>query len=401
MVILVPALEPDDRLLALLRALRTAAPQDALVVVDDGSGPAYADVFDSARTLGATVLTHRTNRGKGVALRTGIAHVLSEHPGQDVVSADCDGQHTVADILRVAGRVNRGRAIVLGARQFTGPVPARSRVGNALTRVLFALATRHPLQDTQTGLRGYPAHLLEWLLSIPGDRFEYELAVLLRAPAAGHVIEEIPISTVYLEGNASSHFRPLTDSARVYVPLLLFSLSSFAAFLLDTGLLLVLHALTGSLTISAIAARAGSSSVHYLVNRTLVFPTSRRAPLRRSAARYGALVVTMLGANLALLTAVTHAGMPLAPAKISTDAALFVAGYAIQRRVVFHPRPGPCPGPGESGARPPAFAARRWRAGSPRACPGSSPTRPSCTAARPLHSAEEARPDVRDEPLTC
>ncbi|MFS0699565.1 GtrA family protein [Cellulomonas sp. 179-A 4D5 NHS] len=339
MVILVPALEPDDRLLELLRALRTAAPQDALVVVDDGSGPRYAGVFDAARTLGATVLTHPTNRGKGAALRTGIAHVLSEHPGQDVVAADCDGQHTVADILRVAARVDRGQAIVLGARQFTGPVPARSRIGNATTRVLFGLATRHPLQDTQTGLRGYPAHLLEWLLSVPGDRFEYELAVLLRAPAAGHVIEEIPISTVYLEGNTSSHFRPLADSARVYVPLLRFSVSSLGAFLLDACLLLTLHALTGSLAVSAIAARAASSSVNYLVNRTIVFPTSQRTSPRRSAARYGALVVTMLGVNLVLLTALTHAGVPLVPAKVATEAALFLTSYAVQRRVVFRPQP--------------------------------------------------------------
>ncbi|HEY0002410.1 MAG TPA: glycosyltransferase family 2 protein, partial [Actinoplanes sp.] len=89
-----------------------------------------------------------------------------------------------------------------------------------VTQALFRAATGRGVQDTQTGLRAYPASLLGWLRTIPGERFEYEMNVLLEAARAGHRIEEVVITTTYLDENASSHFSPLSDSARIYWPLL-------------------------------------------------------------------------------------------------------------------------------------------------------------------------------------
>lgn len=124
---------------------------------------------------GAEVLTHPVNRGKGAALRTGFAHIRAHHPGEPVVCADSDGQHTLLDILRVAAAIDDEVDMVLGVRRFTGRVPLRSRVGNLFTAGLFALVTGHWIADTQTGLRGYPHRQLDWLADVPGDRFEYEL----------------------------------------------------------------------------------------------------------------------------------------------------------------------------------------------------------------------------------
>jgi hypothetical protein len=136
------------------------------------------------------------------------------------VTADADGQHAVTDVLRVADRVRLTDRIVLGMRRFSGTVPLRSRFGNTLTRLLFRAATGHPVQDTQTGLRGYPHRLLDWLLTVPGERFEYEMNVLLHAARAGHPIEELAVATTYLDDPGTSHFGSLRDSARVYWPLL-------------------------------------------------------------------------------------------------------------------------------------------------------------------------------------
>src|SRR4051794_14251173 len=119
MVVVVPVYEPDNRLLALVRALRCAAPGDAIVVVDDGSGPAHARVFAAARSLGCTVLQYPDNRGKGSALNLAFRHVAAPPPGEDVVCADSDGQHTVPDILRVGSAVRATGAMVFGARRFT------------------------------------------------------------------------------------------------------------------------------------------------------------------------------------------------------------------------------------------------------------------------------------------
>ncbi|MDG6103199.1 glycosyltransferase family 2 protein [Dactylosporangium aurantiacum] len=225
MIILLPVYQPGHGLVTTVTALRDAAPGAHLVVVDDGSGPASAQVLRDAEDLGCTVLRHEANRGKGVALKTGFRHVATAHPGQAVVCADPDGQHRVADILRVAEHVEVSGRMVLGVRRFEGRVPLRSRFGNAVTRLLFRAATGRPVLDTQTGLRGYPAGLLDWLCRVPGERFEYEMTVLLRAAREGLPIEQTVIATTYLGDNGSSHFSSLKDSARVYRPLLRYALA--------------------------------------------------------------------------------------------------------------------------------------------------------------------------------
>ena len=219
-VLLLPVYKPGHHLPTLLTEVRKAAPECSIVIVDDGSGPAAAQVLQQAESLGGTVLRHPGNRGKGVALKTGFRYAAERHPGLDVVCADADGQHSVPDIVRVADRVRATGHTVLGVRRFAGDVPLRSKVGNAVTRALFRAATGRGVRDTQTGLRAYPASLLGWLRTVPGERFEYEMNVLLAAARAGHRIEEVEITTTYLNDNASSHFSALSDSARIYWPLL-------------------------------------------------------------------------------------------------------------------------------------------------------------------------------------
>ncbi|MFV0374365.1 GtrA family protein, partial [Microbacterium sp.] len=341
-VVLIPAYEPDARLVALVRALTVP-----VLVVDDGSGPRFAAVFAAAAAAGAVVISHPRNRGKGAALRTGFAAIAWRWPGADVVSADADGQHTPADIARVADRLagrSPERSIVLGARAFSGAVPVRSRVGNTVSRWLFGAATGTRVRDTQTGLRGYPAKLLDWLGTLPGDRFEYEFTTLLRARGAGVALIEVPIETVYLDGNASSHFRPLVDSVRVYAPLLRFSASALLSFAIDTAAMLLLYALTGWLLLAVVAARLLSASVNFAVNRTLVFGSDRDR--RTAAVQYAALAVLILAANYGALTALFDAGVPTLAAKVVTDAALFLTSFAVQRAVVF-PSPRPASRRGE------------------------------------------------------
>jgi hypothetical protein len=334
-LVLVPAYEPDDRLLALLDALRATAPDAHLLVVDDGSGAAFTPVFDAARRRGCTVLTHPVNRGKGAALKTGFAFVVEHAPGEEVVCADSDGQHRPDDVLRVAACVRDGADLVLGVRGFTGTVPLRSRFGNSLTRTLFRLATGRDVRDTQTGLRGYAAGLLPWLLSVPGERFEYEVGTLLQAVRRGLPIDQVDIATVYLQGNASSHFRPVLDSARVYAPLLTFLASSFAAFVLDTTALVVLHGLIGGLLLPLLVARVLSSSVNFAVNRRVVFVAPGARSVGAAAARYASLAVALFAANYALLAAFTALGLGLLPAKLLTEVLLVGVSYQVQRCTVF------------------------------------------------------------------
>lgn len=346
MIVLIPAYEPAASLETVVDGIFAADADVEVIVVDDGGGPAYAATFARIAAHGATVLRHERNRGKGAALKTGLDHVLSVHPGDDVVTADADGQHTVGDILRVAEGLREDAAagtpaLILGCRAFSGKVPARSRAGNAMARAVFRLAAGWRLSDTQTGLRGIPAEHIEFMLDQQGDRFEYEQNVLLRCRSAGVRTREIPIETVYLEGNASSHFRPLADSARIALPLLLFAGSSLIAFLVDTIALLLLTAATGALVPSIVAARLLSASVNFAVNRRVVFRGATRAPtggggMPGQALRYAVLAVALLASNVVWLEALTGFGVPLLVAKIATEAVLFVTSYGVQRSFVFH-----------------------------------------------------------------
>jgi glycosyltransferase involved in cell wall biosynthesis len=334
MIVLIPAYQPDQRLVDLCHQLG----DHQILVVDDGSGDAYTRIFESARQAGAEVLRLDHNRGKGFALKTGFAHLAARYPGRDVVCADSDGQHRPADIAAVAARVERSpAAMVLGVRRFTGTVPARSRFGNALTRVLFRAVTGRSVTDTQTGLRGYPAWVLRWLGETPGDRFEYELRLLLRAAREGLAIEEVEIATVYLDGNRSSHFRPLRDSVRIYRPLLgsvvTFAGSSLLAFAVDAVLLGVFVTMTGHLVTSAIVARLVSAALNYTVNRRTVFGPV--APHRQTAPRYAGLALVSLTVNVVLLEALLPLLGSLSVAKLLTELTLFAAGFVVQRAFVF------------------------------------------------------------------
>ena len=335
MIILIPSYQPTVRLLDVVVGIRRTVPWLTVLVVDDGSGPDYEQVFEAARAAGARVLSYPSNRGKGHALKTGFRYAHSRWPGEPAVTADGDGQHSTGDIIRVAEALRSSDGIVLGGRRFSGSVPLRSRAGNAVSRHLFRAASGLSVHDTQTGLRGFPAASIGWLTTVKGDRFEYELTVLLEASSAGLSVQELQIETIYLDENASSHFRPIVDSVRVMLPMLRFAASSFSAFLLDLMLLQLLYLATGSLLGSVVGARLMSATVNFVVNRHLVFGTREPGNLKRHVLGYFGLAITLLAASYGLLAGLTALGLPLLAAKVVTDAALYLASFAVQRRLVF------------------------------------------------------------------
>ena len=337
MYVLIPAFQPDARLPRLILELHRADPSTKIVVVDDGSGQKFSDIFEASATAGAHVISYENNRGKGYALREGftwIRDVAGDSP-ECVVTADADGQHTLNDIFRVGRRCTDTGKSVLGVRGFVGHVPARSRIGNTATSALFWLATGWKLKDTQTGLRAFPVAMLPALLEVQGDRYEYELRVLLHLAKFRHPVTQIPIETIYEAGNPTSHFRPLQDSARIWAPLLKFAASSGVATVIDYVLVLALNALTGALFFPVVAARLVSASVNFAMNRRVFEATG--VPLRRSALRYAALAVAVVAGSYTMLAVLTGIGMPLWIAKIIADTTMYLVSYSAQSRYVFAP----------------------------------------------------------------
>ncbi|MDY0914805.1 bifunctional glycosyltransferase family 2/GtrA family protein [Rathayibacter festucae] len=333
--VVIPALEPDRRLLELVRALLEEEGV-RVVVVDDGSGLDFAPVFAESASAGATVLAHPCNRGKGAALRTAFTHLIATGSRDVVVCADSDGQHRLHDVLAVAAACSTSSAdVVLGGRSFTTGTPLRSRVGNAAATEIVSGLTGLAVHDTQTGLRAYPARMLPWLLGTTADGFDYEMELLVRASLDQLQVLEVPIETVYLEKNASSHFRPLIDSCRVARPLVAFASSSLLAFALDTATLLALVALGIPLIASLVLARLLSASINFALNRRIVFRAAKPGSLRRQISAYAALALLLLLGGALVLSAATAAGVPLAVAKPVTDLILAVVSFSFQRAVVF------------------------------------------------------------------
>ncbi|WP_127534544.1 bifunctional glycosyltransferase family 2/GtrA family protein [Paenibacillus kobensis] len=337
MTILIPSYEPDERLLTLILQLQADNIGRPVVIVDDGSGADYRHLFEEAARLGCKVLTHERNFGKGRALKTGFRYIQSAGRSDGVICADSDGQHLPEDIRRIADAVMQHPGhLILGSRQFTGQVPLRSRFGNSATRIAYAFTTGRRIHDTQTGLRGYSADMLDWLCAVPGERFEYEMNMLLHAKSDRLSLLEVPIETVYIERNQSSHFHPIADSLRVYKPILKFSCSSAASALLDYGLLLIIYYATGHLLLAVAVARIFSALFNFVMNRKLVFQQNSGQAALGSAAKYFALVLLILLLNYGFIdTLHGMAGLPLLAAKLLTEGLLFAFSYWAQRKFVY------------------------------------------------------------------
>jgi len=264
-VALIPAYKPSAFLSELLKELQSYGFEN--VLVDDGSGIEYEHIFfESSRY--ADVLYHAQNAGKGAALKTGLAYIATHFPKDAVVvTVDADGQHKPNDALAICklAETHLG-TLVLGSRKLNADVPLRSKMGNTITRFVYRVSTGLKVYDTQTGLRAFRADMIPELLTIPGDRYEYEMNVLLQFAGKQIPIVEHEIETVYLDNNASSHFDAVKDSARIYKEILKFSASSFVGFLVDYAAYSLLLLFGCGLTLSNVIARVISASVNFILN---------------------------------------------------------------------------------------------------------------------------------------
>ncbi len=342
--ILIPAYKPVfDQMIPFVKELLTVF--DKIVTVDDGGGETYSNVFTECEALGCSVLHHEVNRGKGAALKTGFEFIGREMKDcGGVITADCDGQHAVADIIKVAEALSEHpECLIIGGRRFDGDVPFRSRFGNAFTRCVFKLATGLSVYDTQTGLRGIPSNLIPEMLTLQGERYEYEMNMLLKLHDWGVTPFEVTIRTIYLNENKGSHFNAFKDGLKISARILKYAAGSILSFVIDYALFLILMKLVFpnlgeeiKYAISFGIARAVSSVVNYLYNRFAVFGGKNYR--KGATVKYFSLVVIvlLLGMLVQRLTAYVPGGDWVHTLiKIVYDAVMFFVNYIIQRDFVF------------------------------------------------------------------
>ena len=154
--IIIPAYEPDEKLLELLEKLKEYSLEN-IVIVNDGSGEKYKSFFKTAKMkYNCVILEHGENKGKGRALKTAFEYCLvNDSDLVGCITADSDGQHTPEDIERCMNALaEHVDMLILGTRDFDGEnIPAKSRFGNKLTRCICKYLCGLSIADTQTGLR--------------------------------------------------------------------------------------------------------------------------------------------------------------------------------------------------------------------------------------------------------
>ena len=362
--VLIPSLEPDEKLPRYVKSLVEGG-FGMVLVVDDGSGETYQPIFtEIASWERCAVLHHGVNKGKGVALRTGFEYILNQTSFSGVVTADSDGQHTVKDAKNIASLLDADtEELLLGSRDFSlhsKQVPPKSRAGNRITSIIFCVLYGHWLPDTQTGLRGVSRKMLPDCISITGDRFDYEMNQLIFCASHHIKMRAVPIETVYLNENKGSHFHPIRDSWRIYKLILTsffkFISSSLVATLIDLGIFTLVNGyvlqylmsestldffgekLSARFLVATAVARVCSSIVNFKLNKTFVFNLQKS---RGAFLRYVVLavcVLTISSLSVSVLNDVFH----IAPnsflntlVKAIVDTILFFPNFRVQKSWVF------------------------------------------------------------------
>lgn len=351
--IIIPALDPDDRMVSLVHDLRMSGYEN-IILVDDGSELCNRSFFKICKEqYGCKLIRHIVNFGKGMALKSAFNYILESCPEiSGAVTVDCDGQHVLKDIDTCARLTYENPdKLILGCRQFvSSEIPFRSRFGNKLTRQLIRLLCGINVSDTQTGLRGLPTPLIrDYFAATKGERFEYEMNMLITAKEFHIDIMEFPIETIYLENNESSHFNPFLDSIRIYKVFVKFMLSSLSSFLIDIFLYWILGYILrpvipddlslpfGELSVlilmRTVISRLMSSLYNFFMNKKQVFKNDSRSPVIILKYYVLCIVQLLLSALLVnhFLTFITYSTLR----KCIIDTILFTISFQIQREWVF------------------------------------------------------------------
>lgn len=259
-VALVPSYEPDQKLKKVVDDLKEN--KFDVVVINDGSDIKYDQIFNEC---GTKVISYPTNRGKGYAIKKGIEYVKDNYKDYIIVIIDSDGQHQTSDALNLCNYVKEHPdTLAIGKRIRKDNVPLRSKIGNAITKYVFSLATEENIYDTQSGLRAFEEQLTEYMLETKGDRFEYEMNILLGLKQGNIKYKEIEIKTIYIDNNKGSHFNPISDSFRIYKQIIKYKRLSILLFVLEFILFTTLYKLTNKIILSNIISGIMCASLGYI-----------------------------------------------------------------------------------------------------------------------------------------
>ncbi|MCR4911215.1 MAG: glycosyltransferase family 2 protein [Bacilli bacterium] len=307
-VVLIPSYEPDEELINVVKSLHQE--DFPILIVNDGSSSDFDPIFKSVEEY-VQYVKQEPNKGKGAALKLGFGKIAELFPeAKYVITADGDGQHSTKDIIRVYDELNKRDELVFGVRKFDENTPAKSKLGNAWSRLSRSMLTKQYISDDQCGLRGFPVRYLKELEEMMGWRYEYEMNQITLFQLKHYKIYTIEIETIYLENNSKSHFSPFIDTCKIQGVILLQSLLS----LIDLSLLVTLIIIEidyGFNLYGSIAIGYAAVYLWHAILMAVVYPS--KAPRRRMAIEFGYMLLKM---GLALLLLFIFVGLLHLPHQI-------------------------------------------------------------------------------------
>lgn len=348
-IVVIPSLEPNRMLIDYINSLINVGFRKILLV-DDGSSLDYQSIFEECSKIeGVEVLHHTVNMGKGRALKTAFSHILDNYDNvYGVITADSDGQHLATDCLKVTNEMMKSKeGLFLGTRDFNNyNVPFKSRYGNKITSFVFRALYGKWLDDTQTGLRGILKNDLRFMVSIKGERFEYETQMLIDCVRNKIPIVPVNIETVYINDNVNSHFNAFKDSFKIYSILfkkfagfigssLFCTFVDFVVYCLTSYFVLPLFGVVNIVIIdwvSGFIARLLSSCLNFYLNKTIVFKFKGD---KKCILKYALLCIAIICISNFIVSSIELLGGPRWLIKPICDGLLFLISYSFQSKWVF------------------------------------------------------------------
>jgi dolichol-phosphate mannosyltransferase len=194
--------------------------------------------------------------------------------------------------------------------------------------------------DTQNGLRGIPRWLLSTIITIPQQRFDYEMAMLKKIVRSKITIVQVPTQTIYRQEGAISSFRQWRDSFLIYRILLndffRFFMVSLLSFVFDYGLFLLFYQwLAGSyrIILAVVFSRILSGLGNYTLNYFYSFQS--KVKLSHSTVQYLLLFFIIMATSALLTDGITSLGLSATMGKFIVDLFLFLLSYQVQRKYIF------------------------------------------------------------------
>lgn len=351
-IILIPAYNPPKEILSsYLKKLHNEG-FNKIVIVNDGSRSEYIDYFDSLKNRGFDIFTHYKNLGKGRALKNAFNYILNTYTKfRYIVTVDSDGQHSVEDVINIINVIkDESKSIMyLGAGNFSEKdVPFKSSFGNKSTSFFYKVLFHDKIQDTQTGLRFIPKDFIIDFMDLDGERFEYEINMLINCSRTDKEVVELPISTLYFDNNSESHFNPIKDSFKIYKVMFKsffnFILSSLSSFVIDIiSFTLLLNIFEGSINsfdrilIATGLARIISGIFNYKLNKNFVFKDDNKDKTKVFKYMILWLIQLFLSAYLVEMI-ITRYNLNASLIKIVVDIIIFMVSFNIQNKHIFNNR---------------------------------------------------------------